>query len=252
MLRLKEVLGEKGKSQVWLSEQLGITKSGMSNLVTGRSKPSMQRVYEIAEILDVSIYELLEPNKEPLTELNNTDGNNKSDTEQKSNEVIETLTNENKSLQAQIKSLESELNELRANRPNSNRNALELRFLSLEKKIDKQTKILLQLGYNEPEAANQSQPDYALIPPIIKPQKISNRLLKLLEGYDNEILSHYSASSKLDKGDTDKILKLTHYSNEELNKAFKLVLKSYPYFTSNNNFLDTLFDVTRANKELGE
>lgn len=120
MLRLKEVLNEVGKSQKWLSDQLGISKNAVNGLVNESSKPSLKRLYEIANILDVSIYDLLEPNKEV------------------------TATSNDNALHDEIRALQTKIS-------------------TLENKIDRQTKILLQLGYaeyNELGEVNQSQQEH--------------------------------------------------------------------------------------------
>jgi transcriptional regulator with XRE-family HTH domain len=62
MLRLEKVLKASGKKQTWLADKLGIGKSAMNNLVKGRSNPSLPKVYEIAKILECSVYDLIEPN----------------------------------------------------------------------------------------------------------------------------------------------------------------------------------------------
>lgn len=63
MLRLDEVLKKREKSQIWMAERLGIGKSAMNNLVKGRSNPSLPKLYEIAKILECSVYDLIEPNE---------------------------------------------------------------------------------------------------------------------------------------------------------------------------------------------
>ena len=60
-LRIKKVLKEKGLTGVWLASQVGITRPNMSNIVSGKSKPSLETLGKIADALGVSIIELFEP-----------------------------------------------------------------------------------------------------------------------------------------------------------------------------------------------
>lgn len=133
MLRLQEVLDILDKNPKWLSDKLGISKSAISRLLSGKTKPTFDRLYEISNRLEVPITDLLEPT--PYPSIFATDGNNKSDNEQKSNEVIETLTNENKSLQAQIQALQIELRELKANTPTNENNRLESKLEEIKSLI---------------------------------------------------------------------------------------------------------------------
>jgi putative transcriptional regulator len=59
MNRIKEVLGEKGIKQVWLSEQLGKSYNMVNSYVQNRQQPRLEVLYEIAKILDVEVKELL-------------------------------------------------------------------------------------------------------------------------------------------------------------------------------------------------
>lgn len=59
MNRIKEVLKEKGVKQVWLAEQLGKSFNTVNGYVQNRAQPSLETLYEIAEILDVNVQDLL-------------------------------------------------------------------------------------------------------------------------------------------------------------------------------------------------
>ena len=59
MNRIKEVLEEKGIKQVWLAEQLGKSFNTVNGYVQNRSQPSMEVLYEIAQILNVKVSDLL-------------------------------------------------------------------------------------------------------------------------------------------------------------------------------------------------
>lgn len=60
-LRIREVLDEKSKSIQWLSEQLGITYANTNNIVNGKANPSLDRLNDIANKLQVDIIELIKP-----------------------------------------------------------------------------------------------------------------------------------------------------------------------------------------------
>ena len=59
MNRIKEVLEEKGIKQIWLAEKLGKSYNMVNSYVQNRRKPSIECLYEIAEILNISVKELL-------------------------------------------------------------------------------------------------------------------------------------------------------------------------------------------------
>jgi transcriptional regulator with XRE-family HTH domain len=59
-LRIKEVLKEKGETAVWLAGEIGITQPNMSNIVSGKSKPSLDTLERIASALNVPISALFE------------------------------------------------------------------------------------------------------------------------------------------------------------------------------------------------
>ena len=59
MNRIKEVLEQKGIKQIWLSEQLGKSYNMVNSYVQNRRQPSLECLYEIAEILNISVKELL-------------------------------------------------------------------------------------------------------------------------------------------------------------------------------------------------
>lgn len=62
MNRIKEVLEEKGIKQVWLAEKLGKSFNTVNGYVQNRTQPSLEVLYQITEILNVDISELLVSN----------------------------------------------------------------------------------------------------------------------------------------------------------------------------------------------
>ncbi len=59
MNRIKEVLEQKGIKQIWLAEQLGKSYNMVNSYAQNRRQPSLEDLYKIAEILGISVKELL-------------------------------------------------------------------------------------------------------------------------------------------------------------------------------------------------
>ena len=59
MNRIKEVLDSKGIKQTWLAEKLGKSYNMVNSYVQNRRQPSLEDLYSIAEILEVSVKDLL-------------------------------------------------------------------------------------------------------------------------------------------------------------------------------------------------
>ena len=59
MNRIKEVLKEKGIKQIWLADKLGKSYNMVNGYEQNRRQPSIECLYEIAEILNISVKELL-------------------------------------------------------------------------------------------------------------------------------------------------------------------------------------------------
>lgn len=58
-LRIKEIMSERSVTSAWLAEKVGISKVAVSNIITGKSSPSLDNILKIADALNVSITELL-------------------------------------------------------------------------------------------------------------------------------------------------------------------------------------------------
>lgn len=66
-LRIKEVLKEKKMTVVSLASSVGMAQPSMSNIVNGKSTPSLETLEKIANALDVDITELFDqPKKSAL------------------------------------------------------------------------------------------------------------------------------------------------------------------------------------------
>lgn len=61
--RLKAALAEQGKTNRWLSEQLGKSENTVSRWCANKVQPSIIQLNEIANILNVDIKELLTPTR---------------------------------------------------------------------------------------------------------------------------------------------------------------------------------------------
>lgn len=59
MNRIKEVLEEKGIKQTWLAEKLGKSYNIVNGYVQNRQQPRLEVLYLIAELLNVSVKDLL-------------------------------------------------------------------------------------------------------------------------------------------------------------------------------------------------
>ena len=57
--RLKVVLAEKKKSNLWLSKQLGCAPTTVSKWCTNSSQPPLEMLIKMAKVLDVEIMELI-------------------------------------------------------------------------------------------------------------------------------------------------------------------------------------------------
>lgn len=63
MNRIKEVLEEKGIKQTWLAEKLGKSFCIVNSYVCNRRQPSLEVLFEIAQILQVDPKELIKSTK---------------------------------------------------------------------------------------------------------------------------------------------------------------------------------------------
>jgi transcriptional regulator with XRE-family HTH domain len=59
MNRIKEVLDEKGLTQIWLADKLSKSYNMVNSYANNRRQPSIEFLFKIAEILDVEAGELL-------------------------------------------------------------------------------------------------------------------------------------------------------------------------------------------------
>ena len=66
-LRIKEFMSERNVTSAWLANKVGISKVAVSNIVTGKSSPSLDNIIKIADVLNESIAELIGEEKNDNT-----------------------------------------------------------------------------------------------------------------------------------------------------------------------------------------
>jgi transcriptional regulator with XRE-family HTH domain len=59
MNRIKEVLEEKGIKQIWLAEKLGKSYNMVNAYAQNRQQPRLEVLFKIAEILNISVKDLI-------------------------------------------------------------------------------------------------------------------------------------------------------------------------------------------------
>jgi putative transcriptional regulator len=61
--RIKAVLAEKGRTNLWLAEEISVNKTTVSKWCTNEMQPTVETLFEIADALDIDVRELLVSNK---------------------------------------------------------------------------------------------------------------------------------------------------------------------------------------------
>ena len=62
MNRIKEVLEQKGLTQIWLAKELGKSYNMVNSYAKNRRQPSLETLFEIAKILNVKVKSLIKEN----------------------------------------------------------------------------------------------------------------------------------------------------------------------------------------------
>ena len=57
--RIKIVLLEQEKTNIWLAEEVGVSRTTVSKWCTNDNQPSVETLFKISEALNVSVCELL-------------------------------------------------------------------------------------------------------------------------------------------------------------------------------------------------
>lgn len=61
--RIKAVLADKGKTAKWLAQQIGRDRSTISRWCTNDIQPPLEILFQVANLLEVDVCELLVKNK---------------------------------------------------------------------------------------------------------------------------------------------------------------------------------------------
>lgn len=72
MFRLKEVMQEKGISNIELAKRLNMTAVSISYMVTGKTEPNVSKIYELAKALGVEDWELFKKPKNDFEKQKNS------------------------------------------------------------------------------------------------------------------------------------------------------------------------------------
>jgi putative transcriptional regulator len=59
MLRLKEILKEKGLTQLFIAKAMNLTAVTINQWATGKSMPSLESLLKLCDILDISLDDLV-------------------------------------------------------------------------------------------------------------------------------------------------------------------------------------------------
>jgi len=59
MIRLKEILEKRGLTQVWLSDQIGVSVVSVNNWCQNKNDPSLKTLKKMADVLGIKIADLL-------------------------------------------------------------------------------------------------------------------------------------------------------------------------------------------------
>ena len=61
--RIKAVLADKEKTSKWLADEVGRSKATVSRWCSNQVQPPLDVLYQVADILEVDVCELLVPNR---------------------------------------------------------------------------------------------------------------------------------------------------------------------------------------------
>ncbi|MCF8324437.1 MAG: helix-turn-helix transcriptional regulator [Leadbetterella sp.] len=59
MIRLKEILEKRGLTQVWLSDQIGVSVVSVNNWCQNKNDPSLKTLKKMAVVLGIKIADLI-------------------------------------------------------------------------------------------------------------------------------------------------------------------------------------------------
>ena len=64
--RLRVVMAEKDRSNMWLSENLGVSQATVSKWVTNFSQPNLEMLIKISKLLEVDVNNLIRPEEDVI------------------------------------------------------------------------------------------------------------------------------------------------------------------------------------------
>lgn len=62
--RINAVLADEQKTSKWLAERLGKSETTVSRWASNKIQPSLDQLFEIANVLDIDVKDLIKPSKE--------------------------------------------------------------------------------------------------------------------------------------------------------------------------------------------
>lgn len=68
-LKIKEYMNQNKVSSALLAEKVGISKVAISNIITGKSLPSLENIMKIAQVLNVSVSQLIGEEESPKNQI---------------------------------------------------------------------------------------------------------------------------------------------------------------------------------------
>ncbi|MBR1411007.1 MAG: helix-turn-helix transcriptional regulator [Prevotella sp.] len=59
-LNLRKVMMKKNVNDEWLADKIQISRTSVNRMINGHTMPSLQRLYDCAEALEVSLFDLFD------------------------------------------------------------------------------------------------------------------------------------------------------------------------------------------------
>ena len=63
--KIADVLKQDGRTQKWLADRMGVSANAMNNWCQQKSQPSLERLFNMAEILKVNVFDLINADCKP-------------------------------------------------------------------------------------------------------------------------------------------------------------------------------------------
>ena len=59
-LNLRKVMMKRNVSDEWLAQRIGISRTAVNQIINGHTTPSLKRLYQMADALEVHLFELFD------------------------------------------------------------------------------------------------------------------------------------------------------------------------------------------------